>query len=115
MDYALPRLGAVPVDAIAGADVMDVLPPIWFTKRDTARTVRQRIGTVLALEFLVLTTARSGEVRNACWEEFDLEGAVWTIPAERMKAGREHRVPLSPRTLEVFDEGRRRLLGTGCR
>ena len=49
-------------------------------------------GTMLALEFLVLTAARSGEVRNARWEQLDRDGAVWTIPAERMKAGREHRV-----------------------
>ena len=70
-------------------------------------------GTVLALEFLVLTAARSGEVRNARWEEFDLEGAVWTIPAERMKAGREHRVPLSPRALAVLDEARRLPPGAG--
>lgn len=47
-----------------------------------------------ALEFVVLTAARSGEVRGATWSEFDLDGAVWTVPAERMKAGREHRVPL---------------------
>ena len=170
-DYALPRLGAMPVDAIACADVMDVLLPIWFTKRDTARSVRQRIGavmkwavaqghrpdnpagdalsaalpnnagprrhqralphaevgaalarvrasgahpgTVLAFEFLVLTAARSGEVRNARWEEFDPEGALWTVPAERMKAGRAHRVPLSPRALAVLDEARRRLPGAG--
>ena len=70
-------------------------------------------GTALAFELLVLTAARSGEVRNARWEEFDLEGAVWTIPAGRMKAGREHRVPLSPRALEVLDGARRRLLGAG--
>ena len=53
-------------------------------------------GAMLALEFLVLTAARSGEVRNARWEQVDRDGAVWTIPAERMKAGRAHRVPLSP-------------------
>ena len=53
-------------------------------------------GAMLAFEFLVLTAARSGEVRNARWEQVDRDGAVWTIPAERMKAGREHRVPLSP-------------------
>ena len=58
---------------------------------------------MLAFEFLVLTAARSGEVRNARWEQIDRDGAVWTIPAERMKAGREHRVPLSPRALEVLD------------
>ena len=61
------------------------------------------LGTMLAFEFLVLTAARSGEVRNARWEQIDRDGVVWTIPAERMKAGREHRVPLSPRALEVLD------------
>jgi integrase len=48
-----------------------------------------------ALEFAVLTAARSGEVRGAKWMEIDLPNALWTIPAERMKSGREHRVPLS--------------------
>jgi integrase len=55
----------------------------------------------LALEFAVLTAARSGEVLGARWDEFDLERAVWTVPATRMKAGREHRVPLSQRTLKI--------------
>jgi integrase len=55
----------------------------------------------LALEFTVLTAARSGEVLRARWEEFDLDRAVWTIPANRMKAGREHRVPLSKRALKI--------------
>ena len=170
-DYALPRLGDMPVDAVADSDVMDVLLPIWFEKRETARSVRQRIGavmkwavaqglrpdnpagdalsaalpsnaaprrhqralphsrvgaairrvhasdahagTVLAFEFLVLTACRSGEVRNARWEEIDLEGAVWTIPAERMKGKREHRVPLSGRALAVLHEARRLPLGEG--
>jgi integrase len=48
-----------------------------------------------ALEFLILTAARKGEVRAARWQEIDLEGRLWVIPAERMKGGREHRVPLS--------------------
>jgi len=48
-----------------------------------------------ALEFLLLTAARSGEVRGATWDEIDLKAATWTIPGERMKGGREHRVPLS--------------------
>lgn len=48
-----------------------------------------------ALEFAILTAARSGEVRGATWAEIDLEAKVWTVPAERMKAGKEHRVPLS--------------------
>ncbi len=54
-----------------------------------------------ALEFAILTAARSGEVLGARWPEFDLERAVWTVPAERMKAGREHRVPLSRRALKI--------------
>ena len=55
----------------------------------------------LALEFAILTAARSGEVLGAQWEEFDLDRAIWTIPATRMKAGREHRVPLSRRALKI--------------
>ena len=61
-------------------------------------------GVRLAFEFLVLTAARSGEVRHARWDEIDRDAAVWTVPAERMKNGREHRVPLSDRALEVLDE-----------
>ena len=55
-----------------------------------------------ALEFVLLTAARSGEVRGALWPEFDLREKVWTIPAERMKAGREHRVPLSDAALALL-------------
>jgi integrase len=55
----------------------------------------------LALEFTILTTARSGEALGARWNEFDLDRAVWTIPAARMKGGREHRVPLSKRALAI--------------
>lgn len=56
-----------------------------------------------ALTFAILTAARSGEVRGATWSEIDLERGVWTIPASRMKAGKEHRVPLSKAALEVLD------------
>lgn len=56
----------------------------------------------LALEAAILTAARSGEIRGATWAEIDLENALWTIPAERMKAKREHVVPLSPAALSVF-------------
>lgn len=55
-----------------------------------------------ALELAILTAARSGEVRLATWGEFDLDAALWTVPAERMKAGREHRVPLSPHVLQLL-------------
>lgn len=57
----------------------------------------------LALEFTILTAARSGETLNARWEEIDLDKQVWTIPPTRMKAGREHRVPLSPRAVEIIE------------
>jgi integrase len=55
-----------------------------------------------ALEFLILTAARLGEVLGATWPEMDLEAAVWTIPASRMKAGQEHRVPLSPAAVAIL-------------
>lgn len=56
----------------------------------------------LALEFTILTAARTGEVIGAKWEEVDMEKAIWTIPANRMKAGKEHRVPLSARAVEIL-------------
>lgn len=57
-----------------------------------------------ALEFLILTAARSGEVRGASWTEIDLTQAIWTIPAGRMKAGAEHRVPLSIEAIKLLKE-----------
>lgn len=66
--------------------------------------LRGREGVAaLALEFLILTAARSGEVRGAKWSEVDLKAKVWTVPASRMKAGREHRVPLSARAVEILE------------
>jgi hypothetical protein len=65
--------------------------------------LQQRGGvTALALEFLILTAARSGEVIGARWDEIDLDHAIWTVPALKMKAGREHRVPLTDRALEIL-------------
>jgi integrase len=67
----------------------------------------------LALEFTILTAARSGEVRGARWSEIDIEAALWTVPAERMKARREHTVPLSAQTLAVLKSAAAvRLAGT---
>lgn len=156
--YAFPKIGEKPVGEIAVADVLDVLKPIWNTKAETARRVRQRLDAVmkwavahdyattnpieaattllarqrdtvehhaampfadvpaflaeldkrtpssgaLALRFAILTAARSGEVRGAVWDEFDLQAKVWTIPAERMKAGRPHRVPLSDAAIKML-------------
>ncbi len=58
--------------------------------------------TSLALEFMLLTACRTGEVAAARWEEIDMAKCIWTIPPERMKAGREHRVPLSTRAVEIL-------------
>ncbi len=171
-DYAMPRLGGLPVDRIHTADVMAVLLPIWNAKRETAKRVRRRISavmrwavaqgyrednpageaigaalprngvrprhhralpyaevagaigavrasgadpaTVLAFEFLVLTACRSGEVRGAQWQEMDLAGREWRIPPERMKTGREHRVPLSRGALAVLREAQALAAGSAA-
>jgi integrase len=71
--------------------------PAFITK------LRQRHDvTALALQFCILTAARSGEVLGARRDEFDPDAAVWTVPAERMKAGKEHRVPLSAPALQII-------------
>ena len=57
--------------------------------------------SALCLEFTILTAARSGEAMGARWSEIDLERGIWTVPRERMKAGRQHRVPLSARAREI--------------
>ena len=80
------------------------------------RKMQQSAATAavkLTFEFLVLTAARSGEVRGARWTEVDLKARVWTIPATRMKSKREHRVPLSGRALEILQAARK--LGDGRR
>lgn len=61
----------------------------------------------LALEFLILTVARTNEVLGAQWDEIDLEGAIWTIPAERMKAKAAHRVSLAPRAVAILREAQK--------
>ena len=159
--YAFDRIGNLPLQRIERSDIIAVLTPIWTTKPETARRVRQRIRKVmqygmahgwvdinpageaidgalppmpkvhnhqralpyshvpaaldkiarsqaseaakLCLHFLVLTAVRSGEARGARWVEIDIERAVWTIPPERMKGNREHRVPLSYQALEALD------------
>lgn len=67
--------------------------------------LRQRDSVAaLALEFGILTAARSGEILGARWSEINQEAALWTVPASRMKAGREHRVPLTKRCLEILEK-----------
>ena len=70
-------------------------------------------GVKLAFEFLVLTAARWGEVRGARWDEMDTEAHVWTVPATRMKANREHRVPLCRRAVDILDAARTFGAGAG--
>ncbi len=80
---------------------------------DRVKASRAHRGAVLALEFLVLTACRSGEVRHATWTEVDIEAETWTVPASRMKAKRDHRVPLSARALEILHEARGLSNGSG--
>ena len=167
--YAFPKMGKRPVFAVEQADVLRALGPIWLTKKETAKRVKQRIKTVLdwarangmgegnhpcegiekalprqndeerhhkalpyaklpelwprleamdgmgalALRFTILTAARSGEVRGATWGEFDLDAKEWTVPADRMKAGKEHRVPLSGAAITVLRQAKAQALRAG--
>ena len=97
IDVALPRNGFERrhLPALPYEEVAECIARVRGTTRVSE-------SSKLAFELLVLTAARSGEVRKATWDEFDLDGATWTVPAERMKANREHRVPLSKRALEVL-------------
>lgn len=98
LDAALPSRGKVRTVKHHAA-----LP--WREISPFMAQLRQRDGlSARALEFAILTAARSGEVRKATWSEIDLDQKLWIIPAERMKAGREHRVPLSQSALQLLDE-----------
>ena len=167
--YVFPHFGATRISDVTTGDVLMALSPIWTEKAETARRVRQRIGTVmkwamakgwrkdnpadaidqalpktsrvqehrkalpytsiatcldvvrqsgagaatkLALELLVLTACRSGEVRGALWSEIDMEKAEWNIPASRMKAKVAHRIPLTKQALAVLKSAR--ALGDGA-
>lgn len=104
-----------PAEAITRA-----LPKVSGVKEHRAALSHDRVGdciaavhaskamvaTKLCFEFLVLTAARSGEARDARWQEIDFKARVWEIPAERMKMKRPHRVPLSPRALAVLTEAK---------
>ena len=169
--YVLPAIGSKRVDEVTSGDVMDCLSPIWASRPETAKRIRQRIAAVmkwaiaqgyrhdnpagdavtaalpkqggvrkhlpalphrdvadaierirqarahvplrLAVEFAIVTAVRSGEVRGAGWDEIDLNTGLWTIPGERMKAGRQHRVPLSERAVELLAEARNHSNGSG--
>lgn len=75
----------------------------WRRLSDFMAALHQRAGTATrALEFAILTAARSGEVRGMAWAELDLQAGTWTVPGERIKAGKAHTVPLSPAALELI-------------
>jgi integrase len=96
LDAALPNASKVAlVRHHAAIDVKEA--PLFMKRLATQEGMGAR-----ALEFTVLTAARSGEVRGATWSEIDLEAQLWTIPAARMKSGREHRVPLSGPATELL-------------
>jgi integrase len=88
--------------------VISTITPLFLGK--TFQTLLGCYGSrpeAAAFEFLILTATRSSEVRKAVWAEFDLDGAVWLIPKERMmKSRRAHRVPLSTRCLQILLEAR---------
>ena len=67
-----------------------------------AKLREREAASALALELCILTAARSGEILGMRWSEIDLDKKIWTLPADRMKAGREHRVPLSPRAVAIL-------------
>ena len=162
--HAYPVFGSRPVHQIGREDVLRVLTPIWTSKPELARKVRQRIRATLqwamahgyvehnvageaingalpampavaahfralpygevghalelieasraslsakaCLRFVALTACRSGEARGATWDEVDIESREWRIPAPRMKAAAEHRVPLSNAALAVLESVR---------
>lgn len=163
-NHVFPHMGSTRIDRVSSADILVALDHIWKTKPETARRIKQRIGTVLqwaiargfrtdnpasavqqalaqhdrsavkrmrslppaavgdailtvqnsrassstklAFQLLVHSACRSGEVRGALWQEFDLNAGVWTIPAERMKAKKEHRVPLSAAALSIVEQAK---------
>ena len=91
--------------ALHHSEVAGAVRTIWAT--GASETVK------LAFEFLVLTAARSGEVRGALWSEIDRKAGVWTIPATRTKSRREHRVPLCRRATEILGAARGLRRGSG--
>ena len=108
------------IDNPAGKGILRVLPKVSKLKGhhtalpytdvpEAVRRIKESTAdpvTKLSFEFLVLTAARSSEVRLAGWLEVNLDTATWTVPPERMKARREHRVPLSARCLEILSEAK---------
>jgi integrase len=161
--YACPKLGKRKISELTSADVLSVLTPIWTSKPETARRLKQRISVVmqwaiakgfraddpaaalnsalpknsqkpqhrkfipydqvteclnvvnaskasqstkLAIELLILTGVRSGDVRGATWSEIDFDRSVWAIPGPRMKMKEAFSIPLSQRALEILTKAK---------
>jgi integrase len=160
--YAFAGIGNAPVETVDAAAIQKVLLPIWLSRGETARRVKQRIGVVLdyahakglrsteapmravnqlmrgikqpksgnfaampygdvpafmrdlrqggwsvgrlALQFLILTVPRSGEVRHMVWKDVDLDAAEWRIPPEKAKADKLHIIPLVPAAVDILRE-----------
>ena len=100
IDGALPRQRAVKTHfrALPYGEIPAAL--------ETVEASGASLAAKCCLRFVVLSAARSGEARGATWTEIDFEAATWTIPGERMKAGAEHRVPLSDAALDVLAQAR---------
>jgi integrase len=95
--HLLPKRGKLTRGHHAAMDYQDV--PAFIGQ------LRERDGiAALALKFCILTATRSGEVYGARWSEIDMAAKVWTVPAARMKAAREHRIPLSDRALAILEK-----------
>ena len=106
IDGALPkrRRRAQSHRALPHAEVRELL----------ARVEGSRAAVRLCLRFLILTAARSGEARGPRWSEIDVDNRTWTLPGERMKAGKEHRVPLCPQAVAVLERARQLRSRKGC-
>ncbi len=96
LDALLPKPGKVATTSHHAALPLRDLPDFYRRLRDVSGVGAR------ALEFLILTACRSGEARLAVWEEMDLSSRMWVIPKDRMKAGREHRVPLSGAAIAIL-------------
>jgi integrase len=99
LSHLLPKRQKIDRGHFAATPYSDI--PAFVAKLRKLESV-----SALALEFLILTAARLGEVLGATWGEIDLEAKVWTIPAERMKSERQHRVPLCDRALAILERMR---------
>jgi integrase len=98
LDHTLPARAKVAKVVHHAALPYDEIGPFMMKLRD------QPGISAMALEFAILTAARTGEVLRATWDEFDLGGKMWTVPAARMKAGKEHRVPLSDPAADILQK-----------